>query len=364
MNGKNIQIALVSKETLPVFYIINEFHPDEVYLVGTEETTGEMNQIERAAEAMGVTCHRLLTKADDMACTMQQCESVHERHDTEAAYCYNLTCGTKLMAFGALLCAQKHNARVVYSDTLTYTDFATMQRATMQHRLKTETIIALQGQKIKDREVYRYDAQRTECALQVLDFVRSNVKAYSMLINRYNTYKQLPNPFCSGNVYYSRSNSWLSVECDDVEVFGSDYHNAFRLLFDGRWWETLVADAVNRWANRRYEVWTSVRFEPKDETSRNDKNEVDVLVNIGNVLLFIECKSGAFTQDNIYKLSSVARTYGSYKSKSVIVSFRDNVIKPDLVEKAREQHVTLLVPDGRLRNLGAELDKIVKSLNA
>lgn len=359
--SKNIQIALVSKETLPVFYIINEFRPDEVYFVGTEETMGEMEQIERVA-AMDTVCHRLLTIADDMACTMQQCEHIHEHHGPDATYCYNLTCGTKLMAFGALLCAQKHHARVVYSDTLTYTDFATMQRLPIQHRLDTETIIALQGQKIKGYEVYHYDAQRTKCALQVLDFVRRNIKAYSMLISRYNTYKQLPNPFCSGNLYYSRTGGRLAVEYDDVEVFGSDYHDAFKLLFEGRWWETLVADAVSHWADGRYEVWTSVRFEPKDEASRHDKNEVDVLVNVGNVLLFVECKSGAFTQDNIYKLNSVSRTYGSYKSKSVIVSFRDNVIHPDLVEKAREQHITLFVPNRRLSNIGTELDKIVKSL--
>lgn len=106
--SKNIQIALVSKETLPVFYIINEFRPDEVFLVGTEETTGEMEQIERSAAKMGTVCHRLITKADDMAYTMKQCESVHERCGNDACYCYNLTCGTKLMAFGALMCAQKH----------------------------------------------------------------------------------------------------------------------------------------------------------------------------------------------------------------------------------------------------------------
>lgn len=54
--SKNIQIALVSKETLPVFYIINEFRPDEVFLVGTEETTLEMEQIERSAAKMGTVC--------------------------------------------------------------------------------------------------------------------------------------------------------------------------------------------------------------------------------------------------------------------------------------------------------------------
>ena len=159
--SKNIQIALVSKETLPVFYIINEFRPDEVFLVGTEETMQEMEQIERSAAKMGTVCHRLITKADDMAYTMKQCESVHERCGDDACFCYNLTCGTKLMAFGALMCAQKQQAQVVYSDISTYTNFATMQRLPMQHMLTTETIIALQGQKIKSRDIYRYDAERT-----------------------------------------------------------------------------------------------------------------------------------------------------------------------------------------------------------
>ena len=270
--SKNIQIALVSKETLPVFYIINEFRPDEVFLVGTEETTGEMEQIERSAAKMGTVCHRLITKADDMAYTMKQCESVHERCGDDACYCYNLTCGTKLMAFGALMCAQKHQAQVVYSDISTYTNFATMQRLPMQHMLTTETIIALQGQKIKNRDIYRYDAERTECALQVRNFVLRNIKAYSVLINHYNTYKQLPNPFSQGKLFYSRSGGELVVEYDDVEVFASDYHDAFSMLFEGRWWETLVADAVSRWADGRYEVWTNVRFEPKTEAERYDKN--------------------------------------------------------------------------------------------
>lgn len=362
--SKNIQIALVSKETLPVFYIINEFRPDEVFLVGTEETTREMEQIERSAAKMGSVCHRLITKADDMAYTMKQCENVHERCGDNACYCYNLTCGTKLMAFGALMCAQKHQAQVVYSDISTYTNFATMQRMPMQHMLTTEMIIALQGQKIKSRDVYRYDAERTKSASEVRKFVLRNFQAYSVLIKYYNKNKQLPNPYNDRKVNYRRSGGELVIEYDDIEVFSSDYHDAFSMVFEGRWWETLVADAVSRWADGRYEVWTNVRFEPKAEAERYDKNEVDVLVNIGNRLLFVECKSGMFDQDNLYKLSSVSHTYGSYKSKSVIVSFRENVIRPDLEEKAREMHVKLFVPNRQLSNIGVELDKIVKSLNA
>ena len=46
------------------------------------------------------------------------------------------------------------------------------------------------------------------------------------------------------------------------------------------------------------------------------------------------------------------------------MSFRNNVIRPDLEEKAREMHVKQFVPNRQLSNIGVELDKIVKSLNA
>ena len=260
---KKIQIALVSKETLPVFYMINELRPDEVYLVGTKETQSEMRYIKVVAKGIGVDCHELTTLPDSMQDCMKVCDSIHAHNGEDCEYCYNLTCGTKLMAFGALICAQSHKANAVYTDVSSYTDFSDFGRHDITRLLDTDTIIALQGQKVKGKE-----------------------------------------------------------------------------------------------------IWTSVRFEPNSRMQRNDKNEIDVLVNIGNALLFVECKSGSFTQDNIYKLGSVFRTYGSYKSKGVIVSYRKSVIKPDLLEKAKEERVALVVPNRNMSNLVVELDKVVNSLKS
>ena len=327
MTMKKIQIALVSKETLPVFYMINELRPDEVYLVGTKETTNEMHYIKVVAKNIGVVCHELTTQPDSMQDCMRVCDGVHARNGEDCEYCYNLTGGTKLMAFGALICAQSHKANAVYTDVSSYTDFSDFERHDITRLLDTDTIIALQGQKVKDKDVYHYDAERTECADEVRNFIENNDKAYHILMNYYNSYKCMPNPFRSGKLFYHRDKDRLVVEYDDVEVFSSDYHDAFRM-------------------------------------QRNDKNEIDVLVNTGNALLFVECKSGSFTQDNIYKLNSVFKTYGSYKSKGVIVSYRHNVIKPDLLEKAKEERVSLLVPNRSMADLFVKLDKVVNSLKS
>ena len=364
MTMKKIQIALVSKETLPVFYMINELRPDEVYLVGTKETKNEMHYIKDVAKNIGVVCHELTTQPDSMQDCMKVCDSVHARNGEDCEYCYNLTCGTKLMAFGALICAQSHKANAVYTDVSSYTDFSDFGRHDITRLLDTDTIIALQGQKVKDKKVYHYDAERSECANEVRNFIENNVDAYRILMNYYVLYRCMPDPFKSGKLSCYKDKGRLVVEYDDVEVFSSDYYDAFKMLLEGRWWETLVADVVARWAGEDKDVWTSVRFEPNSGMQRNDKNEIDVLVNIGNALLFVECKSGSFTQDNIYKLSSVFKTYGSYKSKGVIVSYSPDVIRPDLLEKAKEQRVSLLVPNRSMADLFVKLDKVVNSLKS
>lgn len=363
---KKIHVTLVSKEALPVFYMINEFAPDFVYLVGTKETTAVTKRIERILQKRNISFRHCIVPANDMVACAEICEQqIHAFNGDDCEYCYNLTGGTKLMAFGAMKCAERHGAKIVYTDTTSYVDISTLERHQITKMLDIDTIITLQGQKVKEKTVYHYDAQRTECANAVRDFISNNIKAYGVLMKYYSKFQQLPNPYSCGRVNYFRKNGQIVVEYDDVEVFSSDYPDAFKMLFGGRWWETLVADAIAHWADGNREVYVNVRFEPNEEAvKQNDKNEIDVLVNIGNTLLFVECKAGTFTQENIYKLSSVCQTYGSYKSKGCIVEFQKNCIRPDLQEKAKDDRIKLIVPKHNFRDLSQQLDEIVESLRA
>ena len=255
-----IQIALVSKETLPVFYMINEFLPDVVYLVGTAQTAEEMDNIEKAAQKINVRCEKRVTKPDDMKDSYNVCEGIVTENGTDNEYCFNLTCGTKLMAFSALVCAQAHKAKVVYSDTAFYTDFDTMERKPITRMLDIDTIIALQGQKVKEKVVYQYDPARTECAKAVKDFVSYHVSAYAKLAKYYQKNGSIPKSFSTGAISYSCQKGRVVIKENDIVIFSSDNYDAFKMLFSGRWWEDLVADAVHEWAGEGSEVWTSVRF--------------------------------------------------------------------------------------------------------
>lgn len=362
---KKIQIALVSKEVLPVYYLVNELKPDMVYLVGTRETMLEMRNLENVLLARGMACHKRTTLADDMQDCYNVCRQIHKDNGDNCEYCYNLTCGTKIMAFAALICARGHKARALYTDTLYYIDLNSFERVKLHNLLDTPTIIALQGQKIKEKVVYKNNSERTQCAEDIRDFIRGHGKSFAPLSKYYKENKGIPDSYAKGRVTYTKQGKHITIEDDDVELLSIDCEDSRKLLFEGRWWETLVADAVARWAaERHYEVWTSVRFEPNVRDAKNkDKNEMDILVNIGNRLLFVECKSGFFDQNNIYKLASVNKSYGSYKSVGVIVRFSGQVPE-ELKEKAKENRVSILTAWHGLDKLGGQLDSIIEKRKA
>lgn len=359
-----IHIALVGREALPVFYTVAEYNPDMTYFVGTSETQETIRNLQSAMAAHELQSQAVVVLPYDIRQIVDQCEAIHAANG-EAEYIYNITGGTKLMAVGAMLCAQRHGARMVYTDSASITDLATFKTSALYTRLDTSTIFTLQGQKVRSYSVFTPDAARRECAQDIATFIRDHIKAYNDLMNYYLRFKQIPKEYETNHTFYQRDDSGIYVEYDNVEVLSTGYRDAFSLLFDGRWWETLVAETLYKRYTGRYEMWTNVRFKPQTtDDERKDKNEVDILLNIGNTLLFVECKSGAFDQNNIYKLESVCQTYGGYKSRGVIVAFQPNAIKAELLEKARDRKIDIIVPDATLANLGSKLDTIINSLKA
>ena len=112
-----------------------------------------------------------------------------------------------------------------------------------------------------------------------------------------------------------------------------------------------------------------MKFKNKSDApeSTKDKNEIDILVNLGTTFVMIECKSGNLMQNEIYKMDYVRNTYGSDKSKSVLVSFYP--VKNDLKEKAKDSQIDIICPRNYyvqskvLKSIPIEMEKIIKQFN-
>lgn len=367
---KKIHITLLGSEVLPAYYTVPEFQPDITYILGTSSTINEMARLTKELKIEGWHFEERRTEPFDVLATIKICEQIHEENGSECEYIYNVTGGTKPMAIGALLCAQQYNAKIVYTNSEFYLNLQNNAKTPLGLKMDLETIIALQGQKIKNHFEYTPNPQRTQCAEDIKEFIVNCRNTYSTLGNEYRKFHQIRREFNAQNpgIFYHKNGDRINIEQNGIEVFSSEFKGAYKMLFEGRWWETLVADAVCKWAKGKYEIWTSVEFdqtsnqkEQNGKKKNNVKNEIDILVNLGNKLLVLECKSGKFEQENIYKLKAICKTYGSYKSNGVIVAFSKDNVKDYLKEKAVEEKVEILVPNDNFSNFECELNRIIKS---
>ena len=88
------------------------------------------------------------------------------------------------------------------------------------------------------------------------------------------------------------------------------------LAFNSGWFEYKVARLLSHW-NRAKNICMNCRFPFK---SNVDKNEVDIIVNTGSKLLFVECKTQINKTTDIDKFNSVVKAYGGTASKALFVT--------------------------------------------
>lgn len=371
---KNVHITLVGKEALPVFYPIYEYRPDISYLIGTRQSKPVMDNLCATIEKYGLQCvEEIIGDAFDANVCKRKCDSIIANEGLDCSYTFNLTGGTKPMALGAMWSAIMHDCAMIYTDSKDCIDIRTSKKTPLQQHLSPELIFMLQGQKLNSSIPYSYNPERSRCAEEIRSQVFDPYKreVLDLLKDVYDRNKNhIDSQYTYGPVSYKKDGTTTIITYKGIEIFRSDYPEADMLLFEGRWWETLVADAIYKWAKDKYDVWTSVVFNPKKDDYTKDgvritKNEIDILINLGNKFLFVECKSNSFNQDDIYKLNRVTQTYGSDKSKGVLIAYRIfSKIRPNLREKAPDCKVDILTSDGDFNNLGSELDRIINTLKA
>jgi hypothetical protein len=99
------------------------------------------------------------------------------------------------------------------------------------------------------------------------------------------------------------------------------------------------------------------------------KNEVDIIVDAGTKLLFVECKTQVKNSTDVDKFASVVRTYGGLGSKALFVTYSPMV--PEALEKCVEKGIAVFDCQGLLKkdkekrvpSLKKMIDGILKSSN-
>ncbi|MEE1177951.1 MAG: DUF1887 family CARF protein [Paludibacteraceae bacterium] len=132
--------------------------------------------------------------------------------------------------------------------------------------------------------------------------------------------------------------------------------HAFELAFNSGWFEYKIASILSTWKHAK-DICLNCRFPFKNNI---DKNEVDIIVNTGTKLLFVECKTQITKPTDIDKFRTVVKTYGGLGAKSLFVT---DAAKSEVAKKKCEDYeiIDYSLKEGQgkiLQLLNDELEKI------
>lgn len=367
---KKVHITILGGQALPIYYPIQTYSPNEVYLLGTNRNGEEAGYIKCLLESQGITCDVREVEAYNVISTRNASEKIFCEIGEGCEVTVNITGGTKTMCLGLYEVAKKHGATIIYTDSNKNLNVLTDEEIEINKKVSTEDIFALHGQQKKEcDDVYKADKQKLKCSQSIMKFInrrgwdfhnlreeycKSKAQKNHPLFLKYTKYTEDKEGKEVYSYVYDEMQHTISINYppkDSNDPKCKSYNNFFKhedvynLMFEGRWWECLVADAISKWSAGRYEILQNVISYPHDEQSRNKgnaKNEIDVLVNVGNKFIIVECKSGIIDQDVINKMKMVHDIYAGDKSKSVLISAHP--ISMDLIEKANDAQIDCIEP--------------------
>lgn len=125
----------------------------------------------------------------------------------------------------------------------------------------------------------------------------------------------------------------------DVVTFQSPH--AFDMVVSSGWFEYEIAKCLELWTEAK-DIWLNSVFPYRNNTP---KNEIDIIVNVGYKLLFVECKTKIFDYTDIDKFRSAVKNYGGLSSKAIFISLESMDAKT--IEKCETNGIDYFSLDGK-----------------
>lgn len=131
----------------------------------------------------------------------------------------------------------------------------------------------------------------------------------------------------------------LSTKKQGVNEWEMRSPHAVNIAFNSGWFEYKVARMLSHWRYAK-EIRLNCLFPArKTHNVRFPKNEIDVIVNTGTKLLFVECKTLISTSTDIDKFRTAVKNYGGMGSKALFVT--DNAMNDLQKEKCHDSGIII-----------------------
>jgi len=341
------QIALVGGQLVPVYLGIRERNPEHVHLIYSDELVSKVKTLKSQFNSVVFSDH--IVDPYDFQELSDLVESLVFENDNDS-WGVNLTGGTKVMTLAAHNIFKELDFDSFYIDQSNRLfSFKEKLFTEIETDIKITTFLKLSGHtNIRKSTLSAYDKEEFGIAEKMLELMQdSDVDLLFRTVAskvRDHSVKSFKQKLDSG-AGMSWSSGTLMIKTAKSDYI--TYHpNAFFICFSGLWWELVVASAVRSWSLKK-EMLVGVELLANTD-EKFAKNEIDIIMNTGKNMVFIECKAGNVKQEDINKMRVVKRLYGGIASRSILVCYK--LPRKDLLEKCVDLDIDVFALQRRVSN--------------
>lgn len=353
-----IHITLVGGQPIPVYLGIKSSKPDRVIYICSRQSKDEAIRIAREFDS--TPDFEIFNPVDLAGIRSRVLGLLQELEGHRISI--NISSGTKPWAYYfSQIFSSRENTEIFYVDQNNFVknlkDFSQQNTDIgMDVRFRLHNNTLKRYKRLQD-----YDEADFKAIERIKELREFNFNEFNNLANEFSKY---PNEtsFESKNgskLIWNSDERHITIRMNNKkgavihEVFDSP--NARNLFLNTGWFELEVARLLSRWDKVK-----EVRINCVFPTQKNSpKNEIDIIIDTGSKLLFVECKTQIRKETDIDKFASAVKVYGGMGSKALFVT--DEEIKENATEKCRDNKVLTfsLKPCGGSQNCEKQLFQLL-----
>lgn len=330
--NKQVHITLVGGQPMPVYLGILAVKPQSVWLIHSKSSEEEATIIANSCGVKDVK--KMEFPAVDYPRILELSSGLLDGLKEEEVI-INISSGTKPWAVAfALLSVNLSNVSLVYVDQNHHVYNITKgENMPLDLQMDINTILRYNHRKVSRRTSLDKYTENDKKVLEETQKLRNfNADDFNELTiphdkKRRNAIKQeleYKDKRPSGSqIHYIRKANLISIilkrDIKGKPVIQKKTLNSPHvkdIVFNAGWFEYKVAGMLSSWRYQR-EIWLNVSF---PYLNGAPKNEIDIIVNANNKLLFIECKTQIFDITDIDKFRSAVKNYGGMSSKAIFIT--------------------------------------------
>lgn len=370
----HVHITLVGGQPMPVYNGIVTTNPDKIIFIYSKQSQGQINSIKSV-----INNNIEIVKSEPLSSTNPQ-EILERAQQLAQTYkddkiSLNISSGLKSWShlFGRVF-DSKPNVDVIYIDQNNVVwNYRTMKQEQVVD-FDLDVLFRLQGNPLIHFIPYsNYTKDDKKTMDQLIVARKYNCGTFNKLTTLLS--KEWENKINNQKIgkFELSEKEYIEWEKPDFvrlvlctkkhgsKEFVLESPNAVNMAFHTGWFEYKIARMISHWRYAKDIRLNCIFPQHMKPDIRFPKNEIDIIVNMGTKLLFVECKTQIANSTDIDKFRTAVKNYGGMGSKALFIT--DNIMTDIQKEKCRESGImTFSLQDNAIGlNKEQELFKLLET---